>query len=201
MDGVISIKVSGNTVNYTISFLNKNELKLTGLNPEIDLCKIKKTENQVNIASNIYFDENGECFYNEKKINYQFLYNDNKIEMDYTNFMELVNEIYNNEHVLPFEIIEKKEEEKSLNKKRKTNSFIDENDFIDNEITKLKVKLEYYKNLFTCVICLNEKKDTVINNCNHLCVCKKCSKKLMVVKNPRCPICRKDINRLSQVFF
>ncbi len=173
---------------------------LTGIEPETDLYKIKKDETKIYIGSNIYLDENGGCFYNEKKLNVQFLYNDNKIEMDYYLFMELLHEIYNNEYILPFEFLIQKEEEEEENKNKKR-KIIEENDFIDNEIDKLRAEIEYYKNLFNCVICLDEKKDIVNNNCKHLSMCKKCSVKIMSQKKPMCPICRKNIDKLIQIFF
>ncbi len=202
MTGIISIQVFGSKVNYTIEFPNKNALHLTEIKADHGLCEIKSVEKKRYIASNIYFDESGECFYNEKRLNLQFLFDNNKIEMNYYSFIEMLNDIYDSEYVLPFKIIEeeeeRKEEEKPLNKKRK---FIEENDFIDNEIEKLKGKNRYYKTLFDCVICLDAKKDIFINGCKHLCMCKKCSVKIMLGKNPVCPICRKNIDEFIQVFF
>jgi len=46
-----------------------------------------------------------------------------------------------------------------------------------------------------CLICLSEKKDTLIMPCCHFCVCENCGKELVKAKQT-CPICRGNISSL-----
>lgn len=46
-----------------------------------------------------------------------------------------------------------------------------------------------------CLICLAEKKDTLIMPCCHFCVCEVCGKALVEAKQT-CPICRGNISSL-----
>ena len=46
-----------------------------------------------------------------------------------------------------------------------------------------------------CLICLCEKKDTLIMPCGHFCVCHDCGKSLVAAKHT-CPICRGNIQSL-----
>lgn len=48
---------------------------------------------------------------------------------------------------------------------------------------------------FTCVICQDIKKDTVLLPCRHLCVCEKCSDSIDL-----CPLCRKEVIESMTVF-
>lgn len=48
---------------------------------------------------------------------------------------------------------------------------------------------------FSCVICQDTKKDTVLMPCKHLCVCEKCSKNIDL-----CPLCRKEFDESMTVF-
>ena len=43
-----------------------------------------------------------------------------------------------------------------------------------------------------CVICMSERRDTMVLPCRHLCLCKDCSKALRT-QTHKCPICRIDI--------
>ncbi|XP_037032494.1 uncharacterized protein LOC119071638 [Bradysia coprophila] len=51
------------------------------------------------------------------------------------------------------------------------------------------------KDDFSCVICQETKKDTVLFPCRHLCVCKKCSDAVSL-----CPLCRNDFFETLTVF-
>ena len=46
-----------------------------------------------------------------------------------------------------------------------------------------------------CLVCLDNKKDTVIMPCGHLCVCSECGPSLVKNKHT-CPICRSHIQNL-----
>ena len=46
-----------------------------------------------------------------------------------------------------------------------------------------------------CLICLTERKDTLIMPCCHFCVCGECGKQLVKAKHT-CPICRGNIQSL-----
>lgn len=51
-----------------------------------------------------------------------------------------------------------------------------------------------------CVVCLDNKK-TVQLNCNHVCLCIKCSTDLRQDKNKaKCPICRADIKTVTKIY-
>lgn len=51
-----------------------------------------------------------------------------------------------------------------------------------------------------CVVCMVKKKTHLFTPCGHLCVCKKCAKK---VKNEfnECPMCKIEIEGICQVYF
>lgn len=48
---------------------------------------------------------------------------------------------------------------------------------------------------FTCVICQETKKDTVLIPCRHLCVCENCCKDIEL-----CPLCREPVEKIMTVF-
>lgn len=48
---------------------------------------------------------------------------------------------------------------------------------------------------FSCVICQETKKDTVLMPCRHLCVCEKCCKDIVL-----CPLCRQPFEKSMTVF-
>ncbi|TNJ26193.1 Ankyrin repeat protein 2 [Giardia muris] len=49
----------------------------------------------------------------------------------------------------------------------------------------------------TCVICLTNPKDTLLQPCNHLCVCSSCAGRIM---NQTCPLCRTPIESTVKVY-
>lgn len=77
------------------------------------------------------------------------------------------------------------------------------NDFIKFGFKVIKPKFENYtnfrikfeKNFDDCIICFIEKKNMLLEPCNHICSCEKCSKDL---KN--CPICRTLITSSKKVY-
>jgi hypothetical protein len=46
-----------------------------------------------------------------------------------------------------------------------------------------------------CVVCLDASANCVLHPCGHLCMREACSKKI----EPKCPVCRKDIQVCTRV--
>ncbi len=44
-----------------------------------------------------------------------------------------------------------------------------------------------------CVICQDRKKNCMIVDCGHLCLCVTCSRTLLLSQDKKCPLCRKEI--------
>lgn len=64
-----------------------------------------------------------------------------------------------------------------------------------------KLQQELMNDSGLCVICCNDKKNIVMLPCRHLCICVTCSKKLWDnTQHQSCPICRKQVNNLLEVF-
>lgn len=51
-----------------------------------------------------------------------------------------------------------------------------------------------------CVICLDERADHMAVPCNHVAFCQSCSTQSMTHSDRKCPLCRKDIDRISKIF-
>ena len=49
-----------------------------------------------------------------------------------------------------------------------------------------------------CVVCFERAKDTLLQPCNHICVCSECARRL---NPPICPVCRTGISGMAKVFF
>ncbi|TNJ28254.1 Ankyrin repeat protein 2 [Giardia muris] len=49
----------------------------------------------------------------------------------------------------------------------------------------------------TCVICLTNPKDTLLQPCNHICVCSTCAEQ---TRNGRCPLCRTPVESTVKVY-
>lgn len=58
--------------------------------------------------------------------------------------------------------------------------------------------VDIYQGVIDCVICMSEKRDTLILPCRHLCLCKSCANNLRTQSN-NCPICRVPFNALLQM--
>ena len=51
-----------------------------------------------------------------------------------------------------------------------------------------------------CVICLDERANHMAVPCNHVAFCQSCSTQAMTHSDRKCPLCRKDIERISKIF-
>ena len=64
-----------------------------------------------------------------------------------------------------------------------------------------KLQQDLNNDPYLCVICWNDRKTIVLLPCRHLCVCILCSKKLWNnTQKEKCPICRKNVENLLEVF-
>jgi len=53
-----------------------------------------------------------------------------------------------------------------------------------------------------CCICWINKKNIILNNCNHLCVCEECILDVCKYQNdPKCPICHSNFTEYKQIFY
>ena len=51
-----------------------------------------------------------------------------------------------------------------------------------------------------CVICMHESRSHILIPCGHMCVCSSCAEGLKKARSRDCPICRKKIRQIVQVF-
>ncbi|TNJ26495.1 Ankyrin repeat protein 2 [Giardia muris] len=70
--------------------------------------------------------------------------------------------------------------------KKKLSLFRNSNDEVENSIS----------DPLTCIVCLRNPKDTLLQPCGHLCVCSTCAKQIM---NQTCPLCRTPIESTVKV--
>ncbi|TNJ26796.1 Ankyrin repeat protein 2 [Giardia muris] len=61
----------------------------------------------------------------------------------------------------------------------------------------LDQKTEEAKAITTCVICLMNPKDTLLQPCGHLCACSNCAERIM---NQTCPLCRTPIESVIKAY-
>ncbi|TNJ30634.1 Ankyrin repeat protein 2 [Giardia muris] len=61
-----------------------------------------------------------------------------------------------------------------------------------------KQRTEEPEAMVICVVCLTNQKDTLLQPCNHLCVCSGCVRQIM---HRGCPICGASIERIVRVYF
>lgn len=78
--------------------------------------------------------------------------------------------------------------------------YIDKNIKDEIELSTIKTDLEKSQKYSNCVICYKNKKDILLEPCNHLCLCNDCSKEL-IIHNNRCPICRELISNSKKIYF
>ena len=52
---------------------------------------------------------------------------------------------------------------------------------------------------FLCCVCLNAKRDVVFNPCHHHVTCGACVTKLLRQEDPKCPICRSEIESYMKI--
>lgn len=63
---------------------------------------------------------------------------------------------------------------------------------------KVKSNIQETENKITCVICQSNERKILFSPCNHLATCIACSKNTLL-KN--CPLCRKEFDKLTRVFY
>ena len=51
-----------------------------------------------------------------------------------------------------------------------------------------------------CSVCLMEKVEIIIQPCGHVCLCRDCANCLMLKDPKRCPICRRGIQKIQNVY-
>lgn len=51
-----------------------------------------------------------------------------------------------------------------------------------------------------CVVCLDNPKEVVVQDCNHLCLCETCHEMYKSERDPRCPMCSKPIKSFLRVY-
>jgi len=49
-----------------------------------------------------------------------------------------------------------------------------------------------------CVICLTERRTTIVMPCRHLCLCTSCAEDLRIMSN-KCPVCRGSVHRFLAI--
>jgi len=59
--------------------------------------------------------------------------------------------------------------------------------------------LTYEETLLICVICLDNKRETVCFPCGHFIYCRKCTPSIQ--SNPKCAICMREVTRFETVYF
>jgi hypothetical protein len=69
---------------------------------------------------------------------------------------------------------------------------------IEKENAKVKSNIQEMENRITCIICQSNEKKVLFSPCNHLATCIACSKNTLL-KN--CPLCRKQFDKLTRVFY
>jgi Zinc finger, C3HC4 type (RING finger) len=69
---------------------------------------------------------------------------------------------------------------------------------IEKENAKIKSNIQEMENRITCIICQSNERKVLFSPCNHLATCIACSKNALL-KN--CPICRKQFDKLTRVFY
>lgn len=63
----------------------------------------------------------------------------------------------------------------------------------------LKIELEREKAERLCVVCLDRKRNTMLLNCKHLCMCRSCAY-IIGTETGECPICRAEISEIITVY-
>ncbi|TNJ30051.1 Ankyrin repeat protein 2 [Giardia muris] len=75
-----------------------------------------------------------------------------------------------------------------------------ENEYLKKKLASLRNSNEEVENSIsdplTCIVCLRNPKDTLLQPCNHLCVCSTCAEQIM---NQTCPLCRTPIESTVKV--
>ena len=75
---------------------------------------------------------------------------------------------------------------------------------VTHERRKVEKELAEERDQKLCVVCQVELRKVVLRPCTHLCLCEGCLEELKhgaKKKTPKCPVCRKDIERDMVVFW
>eukprot|EP01083_Nonionella_stella_P062514 162525_1 len=96
----------------------------------------------------------------------------------------------------------------ALSKWRQTNKF-DEDDHkntlkklgcTEEQFDKLKDFEDDVKGDDECIVCMDERKNTILFPCRHMCLCTECAGMLENGDKPECPVCRQKIEEVIRVF-
>lgn len=64
---------------------------------------------------------------------------------------------------------------------------------------QLLKQLDQEMTLRMCVVCMSQPRNVILLNCQHFCMCESCAKQVRLMSN-ECPICRKHIYRILNVY-
>jgi hypothetical protein len=59
---------------------------------------------------------------------------------------------------------------------------------------------ESTSNEMECTICMENRKDHMVMDCMHLCVCEKCAEDVLKEAHPKCPLCSGQIREIRKIF-
>jgi hypothetical protein len=59
---------------------------------------------------------------------------------------------------------------------------------------------ESSSNEMECVVCMDNKKDHVVLDCMHICVCEKCAEDVLGTPHPKCPLCSGDVKEIRRTY-
>jgi len=59
---------------------------------------------------------------------------------------------------------------------------------------------ESTSNEMECVVCMENRKDHVVMDCMHICVCEKCAEDVLNEANPKCPLCSGQIKEIRKTY-
>jgi len=59
---------------------------------------------------------------------------------------------------------------------------------------------ESTSNEMECTICMENRKDHIVMDCMHICVCEKCAEDVLKEPHPKCPLCSGQIREIRKTF-
>ena len=72
---------------------------------------------------------------------------------------------------------------------------LEEGEHLRRRVSQLSVELSREKDKSVCVVCLDAKRDVLLNPCKHFCLCRNC---INTIRN--CPICNRRIHSSERIF-